>query len=140
MEGKELRKEYVNGDLTVIWKPAKCIHAKVCVSTLPNVYDPNKKPWIEAENASISELKDQIDKCPSGALSYRMKNDSSQTSQDSIQVTVAANGPLLVNGSIEITDSSGKVEVKSKAAFCRCGASSNKPYCDGSHNKIDFKG
>ena len=64
-------KEYPKGDFTVIWKPEKCIHAGECVKRLPQVYNPKAKPWISPENASVEELKKQIDACPSGALSYR---------------------------------------------------------------------
>ena len=67
---KEIVKEYSNGELTVVWKPQKCIHAGECVKALPEVYNPKEKPWIKAENASTQALKDQIAKCPSGALSY----------------------------------------------------------------------
>ena len=69
---KEIVKEYSNGELTVVWKPHKCIHAGECVKALPEVYIPKEKPWIKAENASTQALKDQIAKCPSGALSYYM--------------------------------------------------------------------
>jgi uncharacterized Fe-S cluster protein YjdI len=141
MSQKEITKEYTNGELTVVWKPAKCIHAKVCVSTLPNVYDPNKKPWITPEDASNEALKNQIDRCPSGALSYYMNGEKkNENSKNSTIVTVAENGPLMVSGSFEVTDQKGNKEVKAKAAFCRCGASNNKPYCDGSHVAADFKG
>jgi uncharacterized Fe-S cluster protein YjdI len=67
----ETIKEYPKDNLTVIWQPKKCIHSGVCVKTLPEVYDPKAKPWIRPENASVEELKSQIDICPSGALSYR---------------------------------------------------------------------
>ncbi|GAA4278599.1 (4Fe-4S)-binding protein [Aquimarina mytili] len=66
----DIKKEYSNQEITVVWKPGKCIHAGICVKTLPNVYDPNGKPWIKPENASTEALIKQIDKCPSGALSY----------------------------------------------------------------------
>jgi len=66
---KEIVKEYSNGDLTIVWKPKKCTHAAICVKTLPKVYNPNAKPWLSIENASTEELKRQISKCPSGALS-----------------------------------------------------------------------
>lgn len=66
----EIIKNYDNGELTVVWKPAKCIHAAECVKALPKVYNPKEKPWIKIENASSDELKAQIAKCPSGALSY----------------------------------------------------------------------
>lgn len=70
MDKKEIVKEYSNGELTVVWKPEKCIHSGICVKTLPKVYHPKEKPWIKPEMASTSELKSQINKCPSGALSF----------------------------------------------------------------------
>jgi len=137
----EIIKEYKNGDLTVIWKPNKCIHAAECVKRLPEVYNPKAKPWIKAENASIEALKEQIKACPSGALSYKME---SQTNQEEVhletKIDALQNGPLLVYGTLHVTHSNGEKEVKNKTtAFCRCGASKNKPYCDGSHKIIEFK-
>lgn len=61
--------------------------------------------------------------------------------EESTLIEVMENGPLLVYGSINITKADGTEEKKSKTtAFCRCGYSSNKPYCDGAHKKHDFKG
>jgi uncharacterized Fe-S cluster protein YjdI len=67
----EIIKEYQKDNLTVIWKPSKCIHAGICVKTLPKVYNPKATPWITCDNASVEALKSQIDACPSGALTYR---------------------------------------------------------------------
>lgn len=64
--------EYTNGEITVIWQPKKCIHAAICVKSLPQVYNPKEKPWLKPENATSAELKNQIDLCPSGALSYQL--------------------------------------------------------------------
>lgn len=56
------------------------------------------------------------------------------------KVTVLANGPYLIDGEVEIIDSQGNLITSSgKAALCRCGASAKKPFCDGTHRKIDFK-
>jgi uncharacterized Fe-S cluster protein YjdI len=139
---KEIIKEYSNGELTIVWKPAKCIHAAECVKALPEVYNPNEKPWIKAENGTTEALKAQINKCPSGALSYFMNGEENQeTAALETVVEVLENGPLLVFGTLKVKDKNGKEETKNKTtAFCRCGASNNKPYCDGSHVKIDFKG
>lgn len=63
--------EYAAGEITVIWQPKKCIHAGVCVKTLPKVYNPKERPWLKPENATSEELRNQIDLCPSGALSYK---------------------------------------------------------------------
>jgi len=138
----EIIKEYSNEDITVVWKPKACIHAGECVRHLPKVYNPKEKPWIKIDNATTLELKAQIDKCPSGALSYYI-NDEQKIKNMNIQtkVNVMENGPLLVEGTIVVTKPDGIIENKEKTtAFCRCGASSNKPYCDGEHRKIDFKG
>ena len=64
--------EYTNGELTIIWQPALCQHAGVCVKMLPKVYNPKERPWVKIENATTAELIEQINKCPSRALSYRM--------------------------------------------------------------------
>jgi len=138
----ELIKEYKNGELTIVWKPGKCIHAAECVKALPQVYDPNAKPWIQAENASIEELQAQIKKCPSGALTYYMEGEKQDENESAnIAVEVMENGPLLVYGTLSVTNQNGDSEIKNKTtAFCRCGASNNKPYWDGGHRKIDFKG
>lgn len=72
---REITKEYTNGELTIVWKPTVCKHSAVCVKTLPKVYSPKEKPWLKIENATTEELKSQIEKCPSGALSYYMNNE-----------------------------------------------------------------
>lgn len=66
-------REYSNGELTIIWEPDLCIHAGTCVKMLPQVYKPTQRPWITIENATTEQLIDQVSKCPSGALSYRME-------------------------------------------------------------------
>ncbi|WP_372974232.1 (4Fe-4S)-binding protein [Muriicola sp.] len=140
----EIVKEYGREGLAVIWKPKKCIHSEVCVKTLPEVYKPDKKPWIHAGNASVESLVEQIDRCPSGALSYRLtKQDKELKSKNksmSQKVEVTPNGPLMVHGEIEIKMVDGSTETKKRTtAFCRCGASDNKPFCDGGHRKIEFE-
>lgn len=64
-------KEYRKDNLTITWEPKKCIHAGICVKTLPKVYNPKGSPWITPEHAPAQAIKDQIDACPSGALGYK---------------------------------------------------------------------
>ena len=138
----EIVKRYATEDLNVVWKPKLCIHAAECVKRLPNVYDPKAKPWVTPENASTEELIDQINACPSGALSYELLGEKAEEEElkNEIKVEVLPNGPVLVHGECSITHSDGSHEIKSKmTALCRCGGSSNKPFCDGTHQKIDFK-
>jgi uncharacterized Fe-S cluster protein YjdI len=139
---REIIKEYTNGELTIIWKPKICIHATECVHRLPKVYNPKEKPWIKIENATIDEFKSQIEACPSGALSYRINNQKNNKEMETeTKVEILENGPLLIHGVMEVTNSKGNKEKREKTtAFCRCGVSQNKPYCDGAHKKAKFKG
>ena len=142
MSEREIIKEYTNGDLTVVQKPKKCIHAAECVNRLPNVYNPEEKSWIKAKNATATQLKEQINAYPSGALTYKTKNEETiMETEKQTEIQVLENGPLLVSGVLNIIKPDGSKEIKDKTtAFCRCGASNNKPYCDGEHKKIDFIG
>jgi len=141
MEGKSIIKKYKKEELTIVWEPKKCIHAAVCVKELPGVYDPNAKPWIKPENASVDQLKSQIDNCPSGALSYEQIETTNQIKNMNTEVELMKNGPLLVKGNVDIKSHDGTVVTKEKmTAFCRCGASANKPYCDGKHKQVGFEG
>ncbi len=139
---KDIKKEYSNGELTIVWQAAKCIHAGTCVRTLPKVYNPKARPWITIDNATTEELKDQVMKCPSGALSYYMNDEENQEAKSlETKVEILENGPLLVYGTLKISDKNGNTETKNKTtAFCRCGQSANKPYCDGAHIKAGFIG
>ncbi len=66
----ETRQYKNNKDIIVTWTPSKCVHAGICVKTLPDVYHPETKPWLRPEYAAKEALIAQIDRCPSGALGY----------------------------------------------------------------------
>ncbi len=136
--GEEKIKHYEKEDLTVVWKPQKCIHSEECVKRLPKVYNPNERPWIQVENASAEELKDQINHCPSGALSFIDKTKSQEQQESMTKANILPNGPIIVEGKV-VVSYKGEENTQTKVAFCRCGASTNKPFCDGSHDKISFK-
>ncbi len=140
------KKNYSNGEVTIVWQPKICIHSTKCwrgENSLPEVFNPNEKPWIKPEGASTERIIEQVINCPSGAISFFMNNKIDKTDNLSSEIIAETipNGPLLIYGNITVKDAQGNQSQKNKVtAFCRCGASVNKPYCDGSHTKIDFKG
>ncbi|MEQ8361226.1 MAG: (4Fe-4S)-binding protein [Cyclobacteriaceae bacterium] len=140
---KDITKKYSNGEVTVVWKPSMCIHSRNCFNGLSKVFDPSNKPWVNIEGAGTKEIVDQIKKCPSGALSYLTNNQKEEveaTTSETI-IELAQDGPLMVRGDLIITTADGKSLKKNNVtAFCRCGASGNKPFCDGSHKKVGFRG
>lgn len=136
-------KEYSNGEITIVWKPDLCFHSRNCVNGLPQVFDNKARPWINAEGAGSLAIIRQVNKCPSGALSYFMNETGKPLgdNQGAPTIEVSENGPLVIKGAIEIIDPAGQTTSRSgNTALCRCGASGKKPYCDGTHRKIDFKG
>lgn len=139
---KDITKRYTNGEVTIVWQPAKCIHSMNCFKGLPQVFDPNKRPWANAEGANTKEIVNQIKKCPSGALSYVMndeKDNEAEEPTNEIVVEPAPNGPLMVHGNLTVKGKDGTTTKKNNVtAFCRCGNSDNKPYCDGSHKEVGF--
>jgi uncharacterized Fe-S cluster protein YjdI len=61
---------YSTAEITVEWRPGRCIHSGICVHALPLVFDPTRRPWIAAERASPDAIAAAISRCPSGALQY----------------------------------------------------------------------
>jgi uncharacterized Fe-S cluster protein YjdI len=140
MKAKEIIKRYDKDGITIVWKPAKCIHSEICVRSLPRVYRPEEKPWIQPENATVEELQAQITRCPSGALSYENESTGNDKQMSTNEIKVIKGGPLMVKGSIQLEGADGDIQsLEGSNALCRCGASGRKPYCDGSHRKISFE-
>lgn len=134
-----MQKEYKKEDLTVIWKPDLCIHSANCVNNLPGVFKPKEKPWIDVSGASVGDIKSVIDKCPSGALSYRTSGVIKEQDNSSTEIEIIKGGPCVIKSSVSIKNSDGSVTELKRASICRCGHSSNKPFCDGSHKGIEFE-
>ena len=136
-------KEYSCEGLIVRWIPEKCIHAQECVKGLPQVFNHERKPWINMRGASPEDIMKVIDRCPSGALTYQKEAAGSSEKDTSTgryaSIRVVKNGPLLVEGDCRLLNTDGD-EVANQGAYalCRCGASRKKPFCDGSHIKIGF--
>ena len=71
MDLKNIKKEYSNGDITIVWQSSKCIHSAVCVKNLRSVFRPKESPWIHIDGASKTEIIETVKKCPSGAISIK---------------------------------------------------------------------
>lgn len=138
----ETTKKYSNGEITVIWKPKLCTHSTNCWKGLGTVFNPKVRPWVNMEGGSTEQIINQVNACPSGALSY-VRNDTATPEPATPAVTIieaSPNGPLLVSGDVTIRHGDGtETQIRRKTALCRCGQSGNKPFCDGSHTKAGFK-
>lgn len=143
----ELSKTYSNDEITIVWKPSACIHSTRCwkgEQGLKSVFNPMEKPWIKPHGAESEKIIERVKACPSGALSFYYndrKEENETTPATEPVVEVLPNGPLLVHGPLHLKHREEGQSLKNKVtAFCRCGASANKPYCDGSHQHNGFSG
>ncbi len=137
----EKGRKYTAEGIVVYYQPRLCIHAAECVRNLPQVFDTQKKPWINPENALADQIAEVVQLCPSGALQFeRLDGGEAEPVPTFVQVSAVANGPLYVRGPLGFTNPQGAVVYQgTRAVLCRCGASSNKPFCDNSHRQIGFR-
>jgi CDGSH-type Zn-finger protein/uncharacterized Fe-S cluster protein YjdI len=130
---------YEGEQVTVTFDLARCIHAGECVRGLPQVFDPGRKPWVLPNEADPDELLRVVDQCPSGALKAFRKDDGEPESAHAENtITVEPDGPLYIRGEVSLRTPGAELN-DTRAALCRCGASKNKPFCDGSHAEAGFK-
>lgn len=137
-----MKKEYKKGDLTIVWQPDLCIHSGVCFHSLPSVFKPRERPWVQPDGAEASAVENAVRACPSGALSILSAQPVPDVLiQEKSKVKILPNGPVRVTGHCEVTLADGTVvEKPNGVSFCRCGGSANKPFCDGSHRTNGYLG
>ncbi len=130
-------KVYEGKKITVSFDAGKCIHSRNCVLGLPGVFRANfEGEWIDPNGAPFEAVAALIERCPSGALTYCLtKSDRKERQPEVNVVRTLENGPLAASAQLVI---SGE-EPGYRSTLCRCGASKNKPFCDGSHKEVAFK-
>jgi CDGSH-type Zn-finger protein len=141
---KDKRRNYVGKRITIHDNRKICSHAAECVNNLPSVFKQNARPWINPDAAETEDIIDIIRKCPSGALSYSLDGTEYQDQNErKPMITVSEGGPYLVTGGIDLIGDNNiqwaEGSSKEHYVLCRCGASNNKPFCDGMHRVINFK-
>lgn len=123
----------------VTWDGRLCIHVEECVRAKGDLFAKGRKPWCAPETAEAAEIGEVVERCPTGALSVRHGDGSEETAPGRNRITVANDGPLYFHGDLEIDGATDDMPgVRFRAALCRCGASENKPFCDGSHIGVEF--
>ena len=125
---------YAGRDVTILDNRGICSHAAHCTTGRPVVWRSAIEPWIDADGAAKHEVIETIRKCPSGALSYLEQGQLHNEYHDVAEIHVTRDGPYSVLGGIELWGVEfGEGASREHYALCRCGASRNKPFCDGSH-------
>jgi uncharacterized Fe-S cluster protein YjdI len=79
---RSVTKKYTNGEVTIVWKSAVCIHSGICARGLQEVFNPRATPWIDPQGAPTDKIVEQVKKCPSGALSFYMNTPAGENSQE----------------------------------------------------------
>lgn len=133
-------RRYTGEDVDITYSLKRCIHAKACINRLSEVFDTKKRPWINADGAAADGVAEMIPLCPSGALHYERKDGgAAEATPTENTIVIWKNGPLQVTGDMSIQGATVAMDSETRVTLCRCGSSQNKPFCDGSHHKIEFK-
>lgn len=140
MAGEKVFK-YGGKSATVSWHSRLCIHIGECGQATGDLFVAGRKPWCQPDVTTDDEVKEVVSRCPTGALSVDYEDGTRVETADATNtVHVAYNGPLFIRGDLEIADAPENAPgLKFRAALCRCGKSRNKPYCDNSHEKAEFR-
>jgi len=129
--------ERVRGEkLELTFEAKRCIHSRFCVTWTPQVFVANVKgPWIHPDAMPVERVVEVAHLCPSGAIRYQRLDGGTQEAAPPVNLaTVREAGPYAFRAQLEIDGAPAGF----RATLCRCGASKNKPYCDGSHHEIGF--
>lgn len=128
--------EEVRGQAAVIrFEGKRCIHARHCVLSRPDVFVPNVEgAWIHPDRATPEELVALALACPSGAIQVERLDGGKGEGLPLVNTArIRENGPVALHGELTVDGTA-----MTRATLCRCGASKNKPYCDGSHAGAGF--
>ncbi len=133
--------EYPGDKINVSWDGRLCIHVAECGQAKGELFVGGRQPWCQPDLADVNEVKEVVERCPSGALSYQVKDGSAAESAPTENTLwVIYNGPYYVHGDLDIEGVTDEMPgVKYRAALCRCGASKNKPFCDNNHETVRFQ-
>ncbi len=135
------RVSFRGAGITIYDNRSICAHAGHCTDGLAAVFQYDSEPWIDPNGAATDAIIATIRRCPSGALSYAL--DASQSSEQSSEpgIAVTPDGPYAVEGPVDLLGQTWADGASTtQYTLCRCGASRNKPFCDGTHWSIEFKG
>lgn len=137
---KDERRDYVGKAITIHDNRGVCAHAGVCTDRLSTVWRMGVEPWIDPDGAGVEAIIETIEACPSGALSYTINGEEHRDRDNPASIKLAKNGPYVVTGGITLEGVEfGEGASREHFTLCRCGASKNKPFCDGSHYDAGFE-
>jgi len=124
-------------DLILSFDTRRCIHARRCVLGAPKVFLSGVTgQWLFPDEMETGALRGVCHSCPSGAIQYEPKGDTPPEPAPEVnQVKLRENGPYAFKATLEIDCEKAGF----RATLCRCGASKNKPFCDGSHVHAGFR-
>jgi CDGSH-type Zn-finger protein/ferredoxin len=142
--GKRLRRsgrspsEFVGKEITVVDDPSLCAHAGACVKGAPGTFFTKEagRRVSHPDDSPAEQVIATIRKCPSGSLLYKLRGKLADGYSTETGVRVERDGPYHVsraklNGGV-------RPATEDHYTLCRCGASLNKPFCDGAHASIKF--
>ena len=123
-------------ELTLRFDARRCIHSRHCVLGAPDVFLANTPgAWLHPEAVPVERCVAIAHACPSGAITYERHDGGAPEAPPPVNVLrIRENGPYAIHADVDLAGH-GRVL---RATLCRCGKSSNKPFCDNTHRDAGF--
>ncbi|MCZ3385657.1 MAG: CDGSH iron-sulfur domain-containing protein [Actinomycetia bacterium] len=133
----ERKKDHGAGQVTLEDDRGLCVNTGFCGNKITNAWKLAARD--DLDTAGATQLIAMTEHCPSGAISTRVAAGDLESTRPT-EVVLIPDGPLWVTGGVTVERSDGvQLETRNRVTLCRCGASKNKPLCDGSHIETGFK-
>jgi CDGSH-type Zn-finger protein len=135
----ERRRAFPGHEVTLTDDGSICSRAGFCRDRRTDV-------WHRMLESARPEMRERIEgivaRCPSGRLELERDEDGAHVEPElPASIVVERDGPYWVRGGVAVASADGETwEIRNRVTLCRCGASENKPFCDGSHKDIGFRG
>lgn len=131
------KESYEGREIEIRFDSTLCIHSRMCVLGHPGVFRPNVEgEWIDPDAAPVADIVEIAHACPSGAISYHLREPGERDERPPVVnlLRIRENGPYAIHADVALDGEAGRYRI----TLCRCGASRNKPYCDGNHTVANF--
>ncbi|EHE7497449.1 (4Fe-4S)-binding protein [Staphylococcus pseudintermedius] len=118
-------KQYTGENINVYFEPKRCVHATECIRGLGEVFDVEKRPWVQPDNAAVEDVIKVVERCPSGALTYELPSNQQETHPET-RVAYGDDGEIFMYGDFTLVHN-GEVMHLNRAILTSDASNTDSP-------------
>lgn len=122
-----MAKKYTGEKVNVYFEPKRCVHATECIHGLGEVFDVDKRPWIQPDNADAERVIQVVERCPSGALTYERLSQEPETHPET-RVTYGDDGEIFMYGDFDLVHNGETLHLNRAILTSDANKTDNPPF------------